>query len=143
MKEWNENKLDQELDALLSEIPEPEQDEFEKRVEKYINRRIRKIVHKTLAGILVIVILLLGIINPFLNLICLNPAKTNDDDVISIYHDVMRDYYDSPIPVAELNKCFQSISNEPSMFSNVPQIPEYELSILPSVKFPVYCPSSS
>lgn len=102
MKEWNENKLDQELDALLSEIPEPEQDEFEKRVEKYINRRIRKIVHKTLAGILVIVILLLGIINPFLNLICLNPAKTNDDDVISIYHDVMRDYYETTSPFAEI-----------------------------------------
>ena len=102
MKEWNENKLDQELDALLSEIPEPEQDEFEKRVEKYINRRIRKIVHKTLAGILVIVILLLGIINPFLNLICLNPAKTNDDDVISIYHDVMRDYYETTSPFSEI-----------------------------------------
>lgn len=102
MKEWNETKLDQELDALLSEIPEPEQDEFEKRVEKYINRRIRKIVHKTLASVLVIIILLLGIINPLLNLCCLNPAKTNEDDVISIYHDVMRDYYETTTPFAEI-----------------------------------------
>ena len=39
MKEWDENKLDQELEALLNEIPE--QDELEKRIEKYINRRIR------------------------------------------------------------------------------------------------------
>ena len=102
MKEWNENKLDQELDALLNEIPETEQDEFEKRVEKYINRRIRKIVHKTLASVLVIIILLLGIINPFLNLCCLNPAKTNGSDTISIYHDVMQDYYETTSPFAEI-----------------------------------------
>lgn len=102
MKEWNENKLDQELDALLNEIPETEQDEFEKRVEKYINRRIRKIVHKTLASVLIIVILLLGIINPFLNLCCLNPSKTNGADTISIYHDVMQDYYETTSPFTEI-----------------------------------------
>ena len=102
MKEWNENKLDQELDALLNEIPETEQDEFEKRVEKYINRRIRKIVHKTLASVLIIVILLLGIINPFLNLCCLNPAKTIKGEDISIYHDVMRDYYETTTPFADI-----------------------------------------
>ena len=99
MKEWNENKLDQELEALLNEMPE--QDEFEKRIEKYINRRIRKIVHKTLSSILVMVLVLLGIINPFLNLCCLNPAKTNEEDV-SIYYDVMRDYYETTRPYAEI-----------------------------------------
>lgn len=102
MKEWNENKLDQELDALLNDIPEIEQDEFEKRVEKYINRRIRKIVHKTLASVLAIVILLLGIINPLLNLCCLNPAKTNEGETISIYHDVMNDYIETTSPFAEI-----------------------------------------
>ena len=82
MKEWDENKLDQELEALLNEIPE--QDELEKRIEKYINRRISRIVHKTLAMIVAVVILLLAIINPILKMSFINPNKDS-------YFDVMRD----------------------------------------------------
>ena len=93
MKEWDENKLDQELEALLNEIPE--QDELEKRIEKYINRRISRIVHKTLAMIVAVVILLLAIINPILKMSFINPNKDP-------YFDVMRDYYETTRPYVEL-----------------------------------------
>ena len=93
MKEWDENKLDQELEALLNEIPE--QDELEKRIEKYINRRISRIVHKTLAMIVAAAILLLAIINPILKMSFINPNKDP-------YFDVMRDYYETTRPYVEL-----------------------------------------
>ena len=99
MREWDENKLDRELEVLLNEIPEP--DEFEKRIEKYINTRIRKIVHKTLAMTFIVVTLLLVLINPMFKVSFLNPMKTNEKD-ISIYFDVLRDYYETTRPYVEL-----------------------------------------
>ena len=41
MSEWNENKLDQELEAIMNDIPES--DDLEERINKCINRRIKRI----------------------------------------------------------------------------------------------------
>lgn len=99
MREWDENKLNQELEGLLNEIPE--QDEFEKRIEKYINHRIRKIVHKTLAMTVIVAILLLALINPIFRVSFIDPTKMNEND-ISIYFDVLRDYYETTRPYVEI-----------------------------------------
>ena len=99
MREWDENKLDQELEVLLNEIPE--HDEFEKRIEKYINARIRKIVHKTLAMTLIVAILLLMLVNPMFRVSFIDPTKKNEND-ISIYFDVLRDYYETTRPYVEI-----------------------------------------
>ena len=99
MREWDENKLNQELEVLLTEVPE--QDELEKRIEKYIQNRIRKIVYKTLAMIVVVVVLLLALINPLFRVSFIDPTKMNENEQ-SIYFDVLRDYYETTRPYAEL-----------------------------------------
>lgn len=99
MREWDENKLDQELELLINEIPE--QDEFEKRIEKYIHKRIRKIVYKTLAMMVAVVLLLLALVNPLLRVSFIDPTKMNENE-ISVYFDVLRDYYETTCPYAEI-----------------------------------------
>ncbi len=99
MRDWDENKLNEELEVLLNEIPK--QDEFEKRIEKYIHNRIRKIVYKTLAMIAGVVILLLALINPLFRVSFVDPTKMNENEV-SIYFDVLRDYYETTRPYAEI-----------------------------------------
>lgn len=94
MNKWNENKLDKELEELLNDLPEQE-DDFDKRIEQYINRRIRKIVHKTLIMVLVVVVALLAVINPILNIVNLNPKK-------EVYLAVLRDYYETTRPYSEI-----------------------------------------
>ena len=42
MKEWNENKLDQELEAMLEDMPQ--QEELEKKSEQRMKKKIQKIV---------------------------------------------------------------------------------------------------
>ena len=39
MKDWNEKKLDEELNALVEELPL--KDDLEKKINQSINRRIR------------------------------------------------------------------------------------------------------
>ena len=99
MREWNENRLDQELEGLLNEIPE--NDELEKRIEKYIHNRIRKIVYKTLAMLVAAVLLLFVFVNPIFRAGNIDPVKTNEAD-ISVYFDVLRDYYEITRPYAEI-----------------------------------------
>lgn len=99
MRDWDENKLNQELENLLDEIPE--NDEFEKRIEKYIHNRIRKVVYKTLAAIALVAILLFVLVNPIFRAGNIDPTKTNEDE-ISIYYDVLRDYYETTRPYVEI-----------------------------------------
>lgn len=99
MREWDEKKLNQELELLLTEIPE--QDELEKRIEKYIQNRIRKIVYKTLAMLIVVAVLLLALINPLFRVSFIDPTKVNENEQ-SIYFDVLRDYYETTRPYVEL-----------------------------------------
>lgn len=99
MRAWDENKLNQELEMLLDEVPED--NEFEKRIEKYIHKRIRKIVFKTLGMTVVIAVVLLALINPLFRASYIDPTKTNENE-ISIYFDVLRDYYETTRPYVEI-----------------------------------------
>ena len=47
MKDWDEKKLDEELNALMEELPP--QDDLEKKINQSINRRIRKIIITTVS----------------------------------------------------------------------------------------------
>ena len=57
MSEWNEQKIDEELEALLNDMLEP--DELEKRIDKSINKKIRKTVLHTLTGVTVILLFII------------------------------------------------------------------------------------
>lgn len=77
MADWNEKMLDEELEAIMNDVPE--QEDLEKKINQIINRRIRKVVMKTLSAV-VIVVLILGLgINPLMNVSFWNPYKMNED----------------------------------------------------------------
>ena len=99
MKEWNENKLDQELEAMLEDMPQ--QEELEKKIEQRMKKKIQKIVCCTLAGIIGVVLVLLLIINPFLNAIFINPAKLNEGEH-SQMQTTLKNYWETTQPYAEL-----------------------------------------
>ena len=99
MKEWNENKLDQELEAMLEDMPQ--QEELEKKIEQRMKKKIQKIVCRTLAGIIGVVLVLLLIINPFLNAIFINPAKLNEGEH-SQMQTTLKNYWETTQPYAEL-----------------------------------------
>ena len=52
MKDWNEKKLDEELNALVEELPL--KDDLEKKINQSINRRIRKIIITTVSATLIL-----------------------------------------------------------------------------------------
>ena len=99
MKEWNENKLDQELEAMLEDMPQ--QEELEKKIEQRMKKKIQKIVCRTLIGIVGAILVLLLIINPFLNAIFINPAKLNEGEH-SQMQTTLKNYWETTQPYAEL-----------------------------------------
>lgn len=106
MKDWNENRLNNELDALMNEMPE--QDELEKKIEQYITRKVRRIVIRTVTAIACVLIVLLLIINPMMNAMYLNPYKLNGEPEhggaeASTYLNVMRDYWETVQPYVEIS----------------------------------------
>ena len=99
MKEWNENKLDQELEAMLEDMPQ--QEELEKKIEQRMKKKIQKIVCRTLIGIVGAILVLLLIINPFLNSIFINPAKLNEGEH-SQMQTTLKNYWETTQPYVEL-----------------------------------------
>ena len=99
MKEWNENKLDQELEAMLEDMPQ--QEELEKKIEQRMKKKIQKIVCRTLIGIVGAILVLLLIINPFLNAIFINPAKLNEGEH-SQMQTTLKNYWETTQPYVEL-----------------------------------------
>lgn len=99
MSEWNENKLDQELEALMNEIPE--QDNLEKKISQSINRRIRKAVLRTLSGVAVTVLVAFLVINPLMNMMFLNPYELNKEPGQKMLG-VLRDYWETTQPYREV-----------------------------------------
>ncbi len=99
MKEWNENKLDQELEAMLEDMPQ--QEELEKKIEQRMKKKIQKIVCRTLIGIVGAILVLLLIINPFLNAIFINPAKLNEREH-SQMQTTLKNYWETTQPYVEL-----------------------------------------
>ncbi len=98
MNEWDEKKIDEELNALLNEIPE--QDELERRINQSINKRIRKTVIHTLIGWIVIVLVMTILIKPWLNYMFYDPYKLTyqaDQKILK----VLRDYCETFHPYRE------------------------------------------
>ena len=77
MSEWNENRLNQELEAIMNDIPES--DDLEKQINKCIDRRIKKTVIRTVVSILVIMVIAVFVINPVMNAMFFNPYEMNED----------------------------------------------------------------
>lgn len=99
MSEWNENKLDQELEAIMNDIPK--YDDLEVRINKCINRRIKRIVFRTVAIILLIILAAVFVVSPTMNSMFFNPYEMNegeDQKMIS----VMRDYMETNFPYKEV-----------------------------------------
>lgn len=77
MADWNEKMLDEELEAIMNDVPE--QEDLEKKINQIINRRIRKVVMKTLSTV-VAAMLILGLgVNPLMNASFWNPYKMHED----------------------------------------------------------------
>lgn len=99
MSEWNENRLNQELEAIMNDIPES--DDLEKQINKCIDRRIKKTVVRTVVSILVIVVAALFVINPVMNAMFFNPYEMNEDKEQKMLG-VMRDYVETVLPYREV-----------------------------------------
>ncbi len=99
MKDWNEKNLDEELNALMEELPN--QNDLEKRINKSINRRIRKIIITTVSATLIVLLLIFAIISPAMNCLYLNPYKLNKEPD-KIYTNVLRDYWEVSKPYTEI-----------------------------------------
>lgn len=73
MENWDETRLEKELALLMDEVSEAV--DVEKKIEEAIQRKIKRVVFRTVVilgtGLFVLVLL----INPFLNAIFLNPHK--------------------------------------------------------------------
>lgn len=99
MSEWNENRLDQELESIMNDIPKT--DDLEAKINKCINRRIKRIVFRTVAIILLIILAAVFVVSPTMNSMFFNPYEMNegeDQKMIS----VMRDYMETNFPCKEV-----------------------------------------
>lgn len=99
MSEWNENRLDQELEAIMNDIPES--NDLEERINKCINRRIKRTVIRTVSTILVIVLAAVFIINPIMNAMFFNPYEMNEGEEQKMLG-VMRDFVETTMPYREV-----------------------------------------
>lgn len=99
MKDWDEKKLDEELNALMDELPL--QDDLEKKINQSINRRIRKIIITTVSVTLILLLLIFLVISPAMSCLYLNPYKLNKEPD-KIYTKVMRDYWEISKPYMEI-----------------------------------------
>ena len=96
MADWNEKMLDEELEAIMNDVPE--QEDLEKKINKIINRRIRKVVMKTLSVVTAIVLVLYLGISPLMNVVFWNPYEMNKDGellkVMNNYFDMTKPWYE-------------------------------------------------
>ena len=107
MEHWEET-----LEALRTEMPEGGADTaseaaFEKRLEKAIDRRIRKICLKTIAVVLVVLAVVFLGISPLMNLLCPDPEKLpGSGRPLTAY---LQAYYDTVQPFTEIVVSSQSV----------------------------------
>lgn len=92
-----EEILDRELEMLMEAMPE--QDDFEKKIDKYIKKKIQKITVRTVVSIFCGIIILFLLISPAMNAAYLNPAKLQKDET---FCSVLRDYYETTKPYIEV-----------------------------------------
>ncbi len=99
MSEWNESRIEKELEAILTELPK--EDDLEKKINQSINRRIRRAVYRTLAVLAAALLAVVLIINPLLNASFFNPYKLNQEPEQKM-RKVMRDYVETTRPYREV-----------------------------------------
>lgn len=89
MKDMNikdEEVLDKELGLLLESMPE--QENFEKKIDKYIKKKIQKITVRTVLSLLLVIAVLFLLISPVMNAIYFNPEKLKKDGtLLSVFRD--------------------------------------------------------
>lgn len=93
----SEQDIDRELELLIDDIPQ--QEDFEKKIDRYIKKKIRRITVKTVFVIFMIAAVLLFLISPAMDAAYLNPAKLQKDQT---FLSVLRDYYDLTRPYIEI-----------------------------------------
>lgn len=93
----SEQDIDRELELLLDDIPQ--QEDFEKKIDRYIKKKIRRITVKTVFVIFMIAAVLLFLISPAMDAAYLNPEKLQKDQT---FLSVLRDYYDLTRPYIEI-----------------------------------------
>lgn len=106
MKKWSENRIEKEMEYLIEDIPEhsvqlKQEEQLEKKIEMRIKRKVQKIIYRTICGIVVCILFLLIVIQPFLNAAFLNPKKLNGDGY-GVMYQTLRDYFEVTRPYAEL-----------------------------------------
>lgn len=99
MSEWDEDKLDKELEALVNEMPE--QDDLEKKITESIDKRIRRIVRQTLVGVAAVLLAAFLVINPLMNRMFFNPYALNKEPEEKMLG-VLRDYCETTHPYREI-----------------------------------------
>jgi len=99
MSEWNEQKIDEELEALLNDMPEP--DELERRIDKSICKKIRKTVLHTLTGVAIILLFILLYLNPLMNYSFFDPYSIDKEPDRKMLK-IMRDYCETVYPYREV-----------------------------------------
>lgn len=99
MKNWDETRLDEELNALMNEMPE--HTDMEMKIMKSINKRIRKSVFQVFTAIALILAVLFLIISPVMNHAFFNPYELNRGEEQKML-EVMRDYYEIDRPGREV-----------------------------------------
>ena len=98
MNEWNEDRLDQEMDAIAEAVRVPK--DLEMRIIRSINKRIRKIVVRSLLVIISIVLAAVVMINR-----CWIPVfkSLSTGPEAGTYHvECAADYYETTHPYREL-----------------------------------------
>lgn len=98
MKEFNEEMLEQELEELVGNIPE--QKELEANIERAMKKKIKKTAARTMLSFVGIIIVFVLLINPFLNAVCLNPAKLNEEGKQQMLT-TLRSYFETTEPYKE------------------------------------------
>lgn len=106
MKKWSENRIEKEMEYLIEDIPEhseqlKQEEQLEKKIEMRIKRKVQKIIYRTICGIVLCILFLLIVIQPFLNAAFLNPKKLNGDGY-GVMYQTLRDYFEVTRPYAEL-----------------------------------------
>ncbi len=78
-KEFIAKETDESLDALLDNMKITQQEDFDAMIEKSVSRRIRRIVLRTLATILIPLIIGYMVLSPLMNAINVNPYQMDND----------------------------------------------------------------
>lgn len=99
MAEWNETKLEQELENLMEDMPV--QEDLEKKIQRSISKRIKRTAAITSLAVLLAAATLFLCISPLMNLMFWNPAAPAEGEQ-QLAFSVLRDYWEVTEPYVDL-----------------------------------------